>query len=103
MTEPGTGEGAAVEAYVQGQGWRRVGTLSGSGWTQTDAEGARVDAVRLRWDAAGDGGAPVVHRVVPWFADEPRAGLRLERSETDAEIGGDRPERVTVRLTGQRP
>ncbi|MBT2397287.1 beta-N-acetylglucosaminidase domain-containing protein [Streptomyces sp. ISL-100] len=103
MTEPGTGEGAAVEALVQGQGWRRVGTLSGSGWTQTDAEGARVDAVRLRWDAAGDGGAPVVHRVVPWFADEPRAGLRLERSETDAEIGGDRPERVTVRLTGQRP
>ncbi|MBT2493580.1 beta-N-acetylglucosaminidase domain-containing protein [Streptomyces sp. ISL-96] len=103
MTEPGTGEGAAVEAHVQGQGWRRVGTLSGTGWTQTDAGGARVDAVRLRWDAAGDGGAPVVHRVVPWFADEPRAGLRLERSETDAEIGGSRPERVTVRLTGQRP
>ncbi|WP_093800817.1 beta-N-acetylglucosaminidase domain-containing protein [Streptomyces sp. Wb2n-11] len=100
MTEPGTGEGTAVEAHVQGQGWRRVGTLSGSGWTQTDARGARVDAVRLSWDAGG--GAPVVHRVVPWFADEPRAGLRLERSETDAEIGG-KPQRVTVRLTGQRP
>ncbi|MGX1882560.1 beta-N-acetylglucosaminidase domain-containing protein [Streptomyces sp. NPDC055287] len=103
MTEPGTGEGAAVEAHVPGQGWRRVGTLSESGWTQTDAEGARVDAVRLTWDATGEGGAPVVHRLVPWFADEPRAGLRLERSETDAEIGGSRPERVTVRLTGQRP
>lgn len=103
MTEPGTGGGAAVEAHVPGEGWRRVGTLSGSGWTQTDAQGARVDAVRLAWDADGGGGAPVVHRLVPWFADEPRAGLRLERSETDAEIGGSRPERVTVRLTGQRP
>ncbi|GHA88232.1 beta-N-acetylglucosaminidase domain-containing protein [Streptomyces chryseus] len=103
MTEPGTGEGAAVEAHVPGHGWRRVGTLSESGWTQTAAEGARVDAVRLTWDEAGGGGAPVVHRVVPWFADEPRAGLRLERTETDAEIGGSRPERVTVRLTGQRP
>ncbi|MGW7054874.1 beta-N-acetylglucosaminidase domain-containing protein [Streptomyces sp. NPDC054887] len=103
MTEPGTGEGAVLEAHVPREGWRRVGTLSGSGWTQTDARGARVDAVRLTWDGARDAVAPVVHRVVPWFADEPRAGLRLERSETDAVIGGSRPERVTVRLTGQRP
>ncbi|MGR8010526.1 beta-N-acetylglucosaminidase domain-containing protein [Streptomyces hypolithicus] len=102
MTEPGTGEGTAVEAHVVGEGWRRVGELSGSGWTQTDAGGARVDAVRLSWSPYAGVGAPVVHRVVPWFADEPRAGLRLERTEADAEIGGQ-PQRVTVRLTGQRP
>ncbi|HET6858640.1 MAG TPA: beta-N-acetylglucosaminidase domain-containing protein [Streptomyces sp.] len=108
MTEPGTGEGAAVETHVPGEGWRRAGTLSASGWTQTDAGGARVDAVRLSWtgtvgrSGASGGGAPVVHRVVPWFADEPRADLSLERAETDAEIGGE-PQRVEVALTGRRP
>ncbi|MBT2505268.1 beta-N-acetylglucosaminidase domain-containing protein [Streptomyces sp. ISL-98] len=103
MTEPGKGEGAAVEAHVPGQGWRRIGTLHGSGWTQADAEDARADAIRVSWQESRKGAdAPAVHHLVPWFADEPRAELRLKRTETDAEIGG-RPQRVEARLTGQRP
>ncbi|MBT2439197.1 beta-N-acetylglucosaminidase domain-containing protein [Streptomyces sp. ISL-36] len=97
MTEPGSGDGARVEAYVPGEGWRDLGPLSASGWTQTDVKGLRADAVRV----VGNGSAPEVRSLVPWFADEPRAELELARGETDAEIGGP-VRRVDVRLTGRR-
>lgn len=102
MTEPtaaATASGGRVEAHVPGEGWRTLGPLSGSGWTETDAKGLRVDAVRI----ASDGDEPVaVRSVVPWFADGPAAGLDLVRGEADAEIGGG-PQRAGVRLTAQRP
>ncbi|WP_019886346.1 beta-N-acetylglucosaminidase domain-containing protein [Streptomyces purpureus] len=100
MTEPGTGDGARVEAYVPGEGWRLLGPLSTSGWTQTDAKGLRADAVRIVWD--GTGAAPAVRKLVPWFGDAPRAALALARAQADAEIGGP-AQRVDVVLSAQRP
>ncbi|MFD7864971.1 beta-N-acetylglucosaminidase domain-containing protein [Streptomyces sp. NPDC059783] len=126
MTEPG-GEvpaaGTTVQAHVPGEGWRALGTLSASGWTQASGEGLRVDAVRISWPsatpvivtppplvipplagAAPSAGAvaPTVRALVPWFGDEPVARLDLERGETDAEIGGG-PQKVAARLSARRP
>lgn len=104
MTAPATGaprsaeSAARLEVHVPGEGWRSLGPLSAGGWTQADAGGLRVDAVRVT--ATGD--RPAVRSLVPWFADEPAAGLDLERETTSAEIGG-RPQRAGVRLTAQRP
>ncbi|WP_329120508.1 beta-N-acetylglucosaminidase domain-containing protein [Streptomyces sp. NBC_01353] len=97
MTEPGAAESARVEAYVPGEGWRSLGPVSPSGWTQADVKGLRADAVRVVWDGAD----PQVRSLVPWFGDEPRAELELARQETDAEIGGPL-QRVDVRLAGRR-
>ncbi|MFI6417899.1 beta-N-acetylglucosaminidase domain-containing protein [Streptomyces sp. NPDC050842] len=103
VTDTGKGKGtepdARVEAYVPGEGWRALGPLSASGWTQTDLKGLRADALRVVW--SGEGPAPEVRSLVPWFADGPRAGLELARTETDAEIGGP-AQRVDVELTGLR-
>ncbi|MFE3141268.1 beta-N-acetylglucosaminidase domain-containing protein [Streptomyces scopuliridis] len=113
MTEPGTGAGATVEARVPGQGWRALGPLSTSGWTESDAKGLnglRVDAVRIVWAGTGagagpggpGGATPSVRHVVPWFADEPQASLDLPRGAANAQIGGE-PETVEARLAAQRP
>ncbi|MFF3398123.1 discoidin domain-containing protein, partial [Streptomyces sp. NPDC002659] len=97
---PGAGAGSGnLEAHVPGEGWRPLGPLSASGWTQADTKGLRVDGVRI----ASAGAQPVaVRSVVPWFADEPLAGLDLVRGEADAEIGGG-PQQAGVRLTARRP
>ncbi|WP_239516566.1 MULTISPECIES: beta-N-acetylglucosaminidase domain-containing protein [unclassified Streptomyces] len=88
---PGS-RGAAVEAHVPGEGWRKVAEAAASGWTQADIGGLRADAVRLVWS----GPAPAVHGVVPWTADGPEA--RFELADTvDAEIGGPaRPVRASL-------
>lgn len=99
MTEPTAAPLGRLEAHVPGEGWRALAPLSAGGWTQTDARGVRVDALRVAPD--GDGPVPV-RSVVPWFADEPAAGLDLVRAQTSAEIGGA-PQRAGVRLTAQRP
>ncbi|MEU9699964.1 beta-N-acetylglucosaminidase domain-containing protein [Streptomyces sp. NPDC047981] len=100
MTEPGSGDSARVEAYVPGEGWRPLGPVSPTGWTQTDVKGLRAEAVRIVWDGAAGHTAPKVRSLVPWFADEPRAELELARAATDAEIGGP-AQRVDVRLVGR--
>ncbi|MFG2328674.1 beta-N-acetylglucosaminidase domain-containing protein [Streptomyces sp. NPDC048604] len=99
MTAPGTGDTARLEALVPGQGWRVLGPVSPSGYTQTDGKGLRAEAVRVAWTG---GRAPDVRSLVPWFADEPKAELELARTETDAEIGGP-AQRLQVRLVAQRP
>ncbi|GAA4919733.1 beta-N-acetylglucosaminidase domain-containing protein [Streptomyces coeruleoprunus] len=99
LVEPGRA-GGSVDVHVPGEGWRPLGALSGSGWTQARAGGLRADAVRVSWPR---GAAPVpVRAVVPWFGDEPRAGLELPRAEADAEIGGA-PQRVEAVLSARRP
>ncbi|MFE9136640.1 beta-N-acetylglucosaminidase domain-containing protein [Streptomyces sp. NPDC007355] len=103
MAEPVTGAAgrtdARVEAYVSGEGWRPLGPLSASGWTQAELKGLKAEALRVVW--SGEGPAPEVRSLVPWFADGPRAGLDLARTETDAEIGGP-AQRVDVELSGRR-
>lgn len=48
LAEPGAAlTDAVVEAHVPGEGWRALGRLSPSGWTQTAAKGLRADAVRV--------------------------------------------------------
>ena len=114
--------GATLQAHVPGEGWRALGPLSASGWTQAAGEGVRADAVRISWPAAtpavagapplvipplagasvGGGTAPDVRSLVPWFGDEPAARLDLARGETDAVIGGG-PQEVRARLSGRRP
>ncbi|MFJ5634485.1 beta-N-acetylglucosaminidase domain-containing protein [Streptomyces goshikiensis] len=100
MTDPlpaGT-RGAIVEARVPGEGWRKIGDASPSGWTQVDAAGVRADAVRLAWS----GPSPEVRGVVPWFADGPQARFELsDGGRVDAEIGGA-PKRLTAELSGLR-
>lgn len=128
MTLPGGGKvaDATLEAHVPGEGWRRLGALSATGWTQTAAKGLRADAIRISWPTGGPSVPPViagtvapmapganaagntsvpaprVHALVPWFGDEPAARLDLARGETDAEIGGG-PQRVEARLAARRP
>ncbi|SDM35987.1 hyaluronoglucosaminidase [Streptomyces wuyuanensis] len=99
MTEPGAdGVRGTLEAHVPGQGWRPLGELAPSGWTQSRPEGLRADALRI----TGAPGAPAVHALVPWFADEPRARLALGRGELDAPIGGG-PQRTEAFVAPQRP
>ncbi|MFJ6754203.1 beta-N-acetylglucosaminidase domain-containing protein [Streptomyces sp. NPDC091273] len=103
MTEPlpAGARGAAVEAHVPGEGWRKVADAAASGWTQVDTAGLTADAVRLSW--AGTGAAPVVHQVVPWFGDGPRARFELaDGAATDAEIGGA-PRRLSAQLSALGP
>ncbi|MGY4915364.1 beta-N-acetylglucosaminidase domain-containing protein [Streptomyces sp. 900116325] len=123
MTVPGVGADATLQAHVPGEGWRGLGPVSRTGWTQTAADGLRTDAIRLIWPtgslATAPGAsagtlppivsgtvtapeAPRVRALVPWFGDEPVAWLDLVRGETDAEIGG-RPQRVQARLAARRP
>ncbi|MGY4906920.1 beta-N-acetylglucosaminidase domain-containing protein, partial [Streptomyces sp. 900116325] len=125
MTVPGVGADATLQAHVPGEGWRSLGPVSRTGWTQTAAGGLRTDAIRLIWPtgslatapgASASAGtlppivsgtvtapeAPRVRALVPWFGDEPVAWLDLVRGETDAEIGG-RPQRVQARLAARRP
>lgn len=133
MTVPGTGtaDDATLEAHVPGEGWRGLGPVSATGWTQTPVRGLRADAIRISWTVAGpaappvitgapspvvtegtagsdgsgapaDAAAPHVRALVPWFGDEPAARLDLPRGETDAEIGGG-PQRVRARLAARRP
>ncbi|MFE6727957.1 beta-N-acetylglucosaminidase domain-containing protein [Streptomyces californicus] len=121
LAEPGAAlAGAVVEAHVPGEGWRTLGELSPSGFTQTAAKGLRADAVRVSVPrAARDAGPPYLspglpaapavladgprlRALVPWFGDDPAATLDLKHGATDAEIGGD-PQRVAARLAGRRP
>ncbi|MFD7443504.1 beta-N-acetylglucosaminidase domain-containing protein [Streptomyces sp. NPDC059909] len=100
MTEPGTaGSAGVLEAHVPGEGWRRIGPLAASGWTQAGTTGLRTDAVRIVWSG---GAAPQVRGLVPWFADEPQAGLALVRGELDAPIGGG-PQRTEAYVAARRP
>ncbi|UQA95373.1 beta-N-acetylglucosaminidase domain-containing protein [Streptomyces halobius] len=100
LTEPGADATAvSLEARVPGAGWRRLGPLSATGWTESHTHGLRADAVRLSW--AKGTAAPSVHALTPWFDDTPPAGLELSRKEADAETGG----RATVdaRVFSRRP
>ncbi|NEE45325.1 hyaluronidase, partial [Streptomyces sp. SID8455] len=77
--------GAVVEAHVPGEGWRALGQLSPTGWTQTAAKGLRADAVRVTVPEAArtappsylspslppapavPAGTPKLRALVPWF------------------------------------
>ncbi|MFB7243102.1 beta-N-acetylglucosaminidase domain-containing protein [Streptomyces populi] len=99
LTDPGTT--GYVEAYLPGGGWRYLGALDTGGATELGpaeigTAGVRVSALRV----VGPERSQVRH-LVPWFADTPAVALELGRSTADVEIGGT--ERITARLTSQRP
>jgi hyaluronoglucosaminidase len=112
LTDPGTK--GSVEAHVPGEGWRRIGTLSGTGFTEVKAftgaekngeagkntgaeeKGTRADAVRVTLTEGK------VRHLVPWYADSPAARISLARTEADVEIGGG-PQRVMAKLLSLRP
>ncbi|MCF6526587.1 beta-N-acetylglucosaminidase domain-containing protein [Streptomyces sp. JJ36] len=100
LSGPGTGTRGTVEAHVPGEGWRPLGRLSESGWTEADAAGVRADALRLRWQEGSR--APVVHEITPWYADAPEVSLGLSRDDVYASTGGE-PARITARLTSTGP
>ncbi|CAM5711642.1 F5/8 type C domain-containing protein OS=Streptomyces microflavus OX=1919 GN=Smic_24730 PE=4 SV=1 [Streptomyces microflavus] len=59
--------GAVVEAHVPGEGWRALGQLSPTRWTQTAAKGLRADAVRVT--------VPEAARTTPVLSEpQPAAG-----------------------------
>ncbi|CAL9460973.1 hypothetical protein SUDANB176_02641 [Streptomyces sp. enrichment culture] len=93
LTEPGTH--GTVEIRVPGEGWRRLGALSGTGATELRA-GGPADAVRVT--GAGPGR---VRHLIPWYADAPAASLELPDDRADADIGGTR--RLTATLGSLRP
>ncbi|MGW8380275.1 beta-N-acetylglucosaminidase domain-containing protein [Streptomyces sp. ODS28] len=111
QTGPHSGTRGDVEVHVPGEGWRRIGALSPSGWTQADAKGARADAMRLSWASGSE--PPVVHEIAPWYADSPAASLGLSRTETAVPIGGatevpatlrsEHPDDVSGRVTAKAP
>lgn len=116
LTDPGTK--GSIEAHVPGEGWRRIGTLSDTGFTEAEPkktepektepekdskskkdskpEETKSDAVRV---TVTEG---TVRHVVPWYADSPAARLSLTSTEADVEIGGG-PQRVTAKLLSLRP
>lgn len=99
LTDPGTK--GSIEAHIPGEGWRRVGALSGTGFTEArpaapKGTAPRADAVRV---TVTEG---TVRHVVPWYADSPAARFSLARTEADVEIGGG-PQRITAELTSLRP
>lgn len=98
LTDPAVRSEAVVEAHVPGRGWRTLGDLR-TGWTELPGRSLRADAVRLAW--ADGTPAPVVHEVVPWFADTPAARLDLHRPAVDVEIGGA-PATVDAELEATR-
>ncbi|QNS06225.1 beta-N-acetylglucosaminidase domain-containing protein [Streptomyces xanthii] len=97
LSEPGTG--GTVEIHVPGEGWKRLGAVADDGFTELDARKTLADGIRV---TGADGDAGRVERIVPWYADAPAASFSLARTEADAEIGGG-AQRVTARLTSQRP
>ncbi|MBA4861767.1 discoidin domain-containing protein [Streptomyces sp. PSKA54] len=103
MTTPGTS--GTVEAHIPDAGWRRIGDLADSGWTELSPRGLRADAVRIAAPAER-GATPArqrgrVEHLVPWFADSPAADAELT-DEIDTVIGGE-TQRVSLRLTPRRP
>ncbi|MFI9779022.1 beta-N-acetylglucosaminidase domain-containing protein [Streptomyces sp. NPDC051956] len=95
LADPGTH--GTVQVHVPGEGWKSVGTLTDSGFTERRPKDVRADGIRVSGASKG-----AVRHVVPWYADSPDASFELARTELDAEIGGG-ARRVTARLTPQRP
>ncbi|MFJ1673507.1 beta-N-acetylglucosaminidase domain-containing protein [Streptomyces sp. NPDC088251] len=79
MTAPGgaPAAGAELEAHVPGEGWRGLGPVSATGWTQTPAGGLRADAIRISRPAGGPSTPPVITGTLPPIVPENRAENRL--------------------------
>lgn len=100
LTDPAPGVRGTVEVRDAADGgWRPLGPLSDTGWTQVAGKGVRAEALRVVWDG---GTPPPVHEIAPWFADTPTADFELTHGDTDTEAGG-KPAVVEARMINRRP
>ncbi|MEV6164144.1 beta-N-acetylglucosaminidase domain-containing protein [Streptomyces sp. NPDC052052] len=89
MTEPGddTVAGATLEVHVAGEGWRSLGPVSATGWTQTAAEGVRADAIRIVRPTGGPSVPPAITGTVASVVPGNRTGSDLAADSSGSAQG----------------
>ncbi|MFD4947234.1 beta-N-acetylglucosaminidase domain-containing protein [Streptomyces sp. NPDC058239] len=105
MTVPGSGAvaGATLEAHVSGEGWRSLGPVSATGWTQTPARGLRADAIRISWPTGGPSTPPVITGTMPPIVPESRMGSSIGTGALGSAQGRAPQVRALVPWFGDEP
>ncbi|MER6101975.1 beta-N-acetylglucosaminidase domain-containing protein [Streptomyces sp. NPDC001832] len=105
MTVPGSGTaaGATLEAHVPGEGWRGLGPVSASGWTQTPAGGMRADAIRISWLMDGPSTPPVITGTLPPIVPGSRTGSSIATGALGGARGRAPQVRALVPWFGDEP
>ncbi|SCF84207.1 beta-N-acetylglucosaminidase domain-containing protein [Streptomyces sp. Ncost-T10-10d] len=105
MTVPGSGAvaGATLEAHVSGEGWRSLGPVSATGWTQMPARGLRADALRISWPTGGPSTPPVITGTLPPIVPGSRMGSSIETAASGSARGRAPQVRALVPWFGDEP
>ncbi|MFJ1543790.1 beta-N-acetylglucosaminidase domain-containing protein [Streptomyces sp. NPDC088246] len=105
MTVPGSGAvaGATLEAHVPGEGWRSLGPVSATGWTQTPARGLRADAIRISWPTGGPSTPPVITGTMPPIVPGNRMGSSIGTGASGSTRGRVPQVRALVPWFGDEP
>ncbi|MFE4794335.1 beta-N-acetylglucosaminidase domain-containing protein [Streptomyces sp. NPDC056708] len=105
MTVPGSGAvaGATLEAHVPGEGWRSLGPVSATGWTQTPARGLRADAIRISWPTGGPSTPPVITGTMPPIVPGSRMGSSIGTDALGSARGRAPQVRALVPWFGDEP
>ncbi|MER5358946.1 beta-N-acetylglucosaminidase domain-containing protein [Streptomyces sp. NPDC002785] len=105
MTVPGGGAvaGATLEAHVPGEGWRSLGPVSATGWTQMPARGLRADAIRISWPTGGPSTPPVITGTMPPIVPGSRTGSSIGTGASGGAQGRAPQVRALVPWFGDEP